>query len=235
MENEYVDLLDNLVNSKLTNRKKELCCFSAQEGKDYDNNLMFVGRAVNDWGNVFDLDSIDVSKFVNDMFKTISDDDSCPLKWVESSWGGSNDYNTKKSAFWRVIRNISLELSEPSLNDSWASKLIWSNLYKIAPSGGGNPSDSLCDAQFLACNQILKAEILRLKPKHIVFLTGLNWFDGFLADLINISEDNKSNLVEATGILRVNEMRIKVVIAKHPQCKPEAKFVNDVTMALKSF
>ncbi|QFI39955.1 hypothetical protein FR932_20115 [Moritella marina ATCC 15381] len=93
----------------------------------------------------------------------------------------------------------------------------------------------MCDAQFLACNQILKAEILRLKPKHIVFLTGLNWFDGFLADLINISEDHKSNLVEATGMLRINEMSIKVVIAKHPQCKPEAKFVNDVTMALKSF
>jgi len=227
----YRDLLNNLQKSNYRNRLQRLCCFSAQKGDLYNNNLMIVGRAVNEWDYDFKLDDMDTNSLVNKLFSKYSLA-GCPLEWVESSWGSAEGYNTNKSAFWRVIRKLSESINELSSDERWASKLVWSNLYKIAPSAGGNPSNSLCGYQFDACNELLKAEIEEYKPKCIVFFTGENWFNGFLLENMTLMKNAKSKLVEARGTLKINGLTTKVVIAKHPQGKPEVNMLNEILDAL---
>lgn len=223
----YLELLKHLKTSSYRNRSQSLCCFSAQKGSEYNNNLMIVGRAVNGWSNEFDLDSLDVNSMVEAVFEQppLS---SCPMKWVEESWGNLNGYNTKKSAFWRVTKQVSTRLNKSSPDDGWARKIVWSNLYKIAPSETGNPSNRLCEEQFNNCNELLMSEIEEYRPNTIIFFTGLDWFNGFLNKEVSLSTDLTYNLVEAYGTLKVNDKEISVIIAKHPQGKSEDKMVNEI-------
>ena len=153
---------------------------------------------------------------------------SCPLEWVESSWGSSEVYNTKKSAFWRVIKRLSQNINKLDSDESWVSKLVWSNLYKIAPSEGGNPSDSLCGYQLDSCNELFKAEIVEYKPKCIVCFTGESWFKGFLLDNFSLIRKPEAKWVEASGTITINGFTTQVIIAKHPQGKPEIELVNEI-------
>jgi hypothetical protein len=227
----YRKLLENVEASKYRNRSQSLSCFSAQKGKLYNNNVMFVGRAVNGWGSKFKLENIDSNLLIDDLFPSIPNDD-CPLEWVEESWGNSDNYNTKKSAFWRVTKQISEDINGTDSSNNWSSKVIWSNLYKIAPSETGNPSDSLCNSQFAACNELLETEIREFKPKYIVFLTGYNWFDGFLSESINLKKTKNTRWVEAEGTLNFDNEICKIVVAKHPQGKPEFDLVTEVMDSL---
>lgn len=223
----YLNLLNQLKVSKYKNNSQSLCCFKAQRGNAYNNNLMVVGRAVNGWGNEFELNSLNAELMVNEIFKESGTSD-CPLKWIEDSWGSKEGYNTKSSAFWRVIKRVSQNLNETTSSTGWASKIVWSNLYKIAPSNTGNPSDSLCNKQLTPCNELLLAEIEEYHPRVIVFFTGLNWFNGFLNEAVSLSSNKEHSLVEAHGILKVNGEDVIIIIAKHPQGKPEAEMVNEI-------
>ncbi|MEZ9763573.1 uracil-DNA glycosylase family protein [Vibrio splendidus] len=223
----YLELLNHLKTSSHRNRSKSLCCFSAQKGSEYNNNLMIVGRAVNGWGNHFDLDSLDVNSMVKAVFEQPSQS-FCPMKWVEESWGIKDGYNTNRSAFWRVTKQISTRLNKSSSDDGWASKIVWSNLYKVAPSETGNPSNRLCDEQFNSCNELLMAEIEEYRPNTIIFFTGLDWFNGFLNHKLTLSTDLAYNLIEAHGTLKIEDKEISIIIAKHPQGKSEGEMVNEI-------
>lgn len=228
----YRNLLDNLEQSNYRNRTQTLCCFSAQKGELYNNNLMVVGRSANGWDGEFQLDNIQTDSLLEKLFPR-SSALNCPLEWVESSWGSSDGYNSKRSAFFRVIRGLSLNINQLDPDEwRWATKLVWSNLYKIAPSGGGNPSNSLAGYQFDACNNLLKAEIEEYQPKCIVFLTGEDWFDGFLSECITLKAKSGTKWVDASGVLNLNGLVSKIVIAKHPQCKPELELLNEIIEAL---
>jgi hypothetical protein len=154
----YRKLLESIKASKYRNRRQNLSCFSAQKGKLYNNHVMFVGRAVNGWGSEFNLENIDSNLLLENLFSSLPNND-CPLGWLESSWGSKDkdEYNPNKSAFWRVIKQISKNINGLDSSHHWSSKIIWSNLYKIAPSLGGNPNDGLCNAQFNACNELFKS------------------------------------------------------------------------------
>ena len=100
---------------------------------------------------------------------------TCPLLWVTDDWGvrgftcwacGKNfeenpqlcpscakgpikkRYSTARSAFWREVKllvnawNIA-DVDKPE----WPSHLIWTNLYKVSPVNGGNPTGHLQKVQ----------------------------------------------------------------------------------------
>ncbi|PVU64872.1 hypothetical protein C9E85_15945, partial [Plesiomonas shigelloides] len=64
--------------------------------------------------------------------------------------------------------------------------------------------------------------------KVILFFTGLNWFNGFLNDSICLEEGEDSVLVEAHGSLNIDNKKIIIIVAKHPQGKPEADMVDEI-------
>ncbi len=124
------------------------------------------------------------------------------MQWVSDQWGISEPktYNTKRSAFWRVIRQVTGRLGIADIEtDEWPSHLIWSNLYKIAPLDGGNPGEQLCRFQYDQCLKCLMQEIMGWKPRRILFLTGIGWANSFLEDLHQ--KKNPGGYVEAVGEL----------------------------------
>ncbi len=220
------DLVSGLYKELLLELSKwstaELAGFAAQKGNKYNRELMVVGRAPNGWrkiGKPCDWQKGDkIPCILGQIFDA---NQGCPLAWVTKQWGvNESGYNTKKSAFWRVIHRVFEGLLGHS-ND-WPSHLVWTNLYKISPNIGGNPTGELLNLQHDICIKILKAEIELYQPKRVLFLTGSDWAKDFLSAL-----EFKSDCKERTSSGTIFN-GAKVVIMPHPQGKPEEKFVEDV-------
>jgi hypothetical protein len=204
------------------------------KGRHYNGKIMVVGRAVNGWedsewehGEL--SDSTKKERYLSKLIAL--DEGKCPMDWVKMSWGNTGPgYNSKKSAFWRVIHNI---MNQLGYEEDWSNNFIWSNLYKIAPADGGNPSAKLIKLQKEKCVQLLREEFLLWKPKIILFLTGMNWAGNFIKDITEIEINSVTEgLVEGTGVIRINNQIGKVIIAKHPQGKNESEMVNEIMSAL---
>mgnify|MGYP005851576367 FL=1 len=213
-------------------KSQALCGFMALKGHEYKNKLMVVGRAVNSWGEGKSTAALqDLAarqKFIDGFFYP---DGKCQMAWVWETAGKTDGYNTNKSAFWRVIRRVSRRLGvwHDGQEESWSSRIVWSNLYKISPHAGGNPSDKLCALQEPGCIELLRKEIEDYKPQRILFLTGMNWAKPFLASL-GCQQPTSDRLVEASGTLIMpgGDAAIPFVVASHPQGKPESEWVEEV-------
>lgn len=173
--------------------------------------LLWVGRAINGWDDTlyFDLPINEYIKKINSLFH-----DNSRFEWL-------NNYNHKKSAFWRTSKLVCEKLHGTNLTPDWYNDIAWTNLYSVAPADGGNPNASLCKAQQSICGQLLKAQIKLLQPTHIVFVTDWNWFseiNQILPSNEQIFPDikpviSKNNPIAGQGT--INESR--VVIAKRPE------------------
>ncbi|MEQ8192360.1 MAG: hypothetical protein ABRQ39_30620 [Candidatus Eremiobacterota bacterium] len=228
--NEILSVIgSNINNLERSNANKELTGFMAMQGKKYNKELMVIGRSVNGWRASITIDNLSKEKERQEFAEKVFNSD-CAMSWVTDNWEKSEVYNTKLSAFWRVIREIVIQLNMENFDiTQWASYLVWSNLYKVSPSEGGNPNDILCKLQLPGCIKILNVELETYMPKKVLFLTGMDWakdfLDGIGAKWTNIS----SNYVESYGQHSVSvKHQFKFVVAKHPQGKNEEEWVNEV-------
>lgn len=222
----YHDLFNNLAhNAPETSSNTELTAFYHFKGKKYNGELLVVGRAVNGWQTSYTINKLHRNGVIERILKDIiQPKKECLSDWVQECWENRNGYNTKGSAFWRTTKGITSKLNI-STQEDWASSIVWSNLYKIAPFEGGNPSDSLRERTRKDCIHILKAEIEILNPKRIVFLTGANWFDDF-AEGLEFNEDrSKRHPIEKSGMIFNGA---QIAILPHPQGKKEEPLINSV-------
>lgn len=144
---------------------------------------------------------------------------------------------TLSRPIWNYPMHIWCGLTGNKIQDAWKKRwfenIVWSNLYKIAPSLQGNPSDALKKAQFDACADLLLAEINLFKPSHILLLTGYDgWFDVFDKKYGNVCKlvpnyGDKKSYVEAIGEIA----GAKFVVTKRPEMKAKEEFVNAVLRA----
>ena len=114
--------------------------------------------------------------------------------------------------------------------------MVWSNLYKIAPSGGGNPDGKLQNIQFPFCRDILVQEIAAFRPRRVVFATGIDWAERLLDNPLFVRTDPKAfgQNVLGLGDLILNDKKIgEFVIAPHPQGKNEDRWVKEVRAAFR--
>jgi len=219
-----------------------LTAFLAMSGKKYDRKLMVVGRALNGWGNEWlpkDVLVEDKVKEIVERMVGLRKDNHDQICWVSTDWNGSpnNKYKVRTSAFWRVIKKIVERLDLPNIiKPDWPSFLVWSNLYKISPGEGGNPSDKIKKLQCDYCRQLLALEVETYCPEKILFLTGYQWWakpfmEGWTQD-IQLTLKNEYKYIEAIGAsVLPNSGRGKVVVAPHPQGKKETELVNEVVRA----
>ena len=227
--------------------EQELIGFLAMEGNRYTRKLMVVGRAVN--GGF--ADSIALSALVSpsecashsrDVLKKSNGDGGCPMQWVDEGWGNTRngEYNLKRSAFWRVIRQVVERVGIVEAEDSqWYSHLVWSNLCKVSPEKGNNgrPSNRLYDAQLPGCKKLLDHEIETYKPERLLFLTGWDWAGDFLSER-DIQPFDGKGFVERSGSPALSpDTRTRVLVAVHPgglrhQGKQEADWVDEVVSLL---
>lgn len=220
--------------------QQPLVGFMSMVGRAYSGELMVVGRAVNGWAieakRPLELDSADAAgTYAEAILASVSDKSNCPMAWVTACWGATEGYNTKKSAFWRAIHSVLRGLSQAAADDdTWPSKLVWSNLYKVAPAEGGNPSNFLCDLQLPGCIELLQAELATYRPRRVLFLTGLNWARPFAKALDwPLSKDSSLSHVEAFGEAPLHGQSVRFAIATHPQGKPGDAWAHEVLSVLK--
>jgi hypothetical protein len=212
----YREFFDTLLKDN-TKKTEEICSFFMQRGKSYGTKnpkCLFVGKATNGW--------VAKSKNVDELFdqknenRIINRDDE--IEWVEKLSGNKGyNYNTNKSAFWRVIKNVSSNLFG---QEEWYKFIAWTNIYKFAPENG-NPDSYLQKKQRDVCNKILDMEIACLKPDVIIFLTS-DW-ELFYNDHLNVKKENGNNFYEWDGcktyFQKVND--ILYIHSMHPQGKKE--------------
>lgn len=140
--------------------------FMAMIGERYKGELFVVGRSVNDWTTYINAKNLSTREKRNAVIrgieKSVTKGDYRPMMWVTGQWGSTTGYNSRKSAFWRVIRCAVGELGIADVESpEWPSHLIWSNLYKFSPAKPkrGNPSTTLCDIQFAGCKALFLEEL----------------------------------------------------------------------------
>jgi hypothetical protein len=232
----HQELLELVSQSNGRWRKKQITSFSAMRGAKDSGDLMIVGRAVNGWTSEFnaeDLDKMRLQEILAETFAPSKGYDNQPMLWVSDCWEARKNYNTKKSAFWRVIRSTVEELGVADVQlETWPSFITWSNLYKISPAAGGNPSTALAGVQGGKCAEILGEEISVWKPRRILFLTGLGWAKPFL-DKLDFRPEviSSESFIEAQGSIFSGA---RIVVGPHPQGKPEQSLVSSISEAFQS-
>lgn len=161
---------------RIKDGKDELAVFAPVIGKHYGCNdhvrLMWVGRAVNQWTRV-DVEA-DENAFLEAIRKGQEQEEPFRFLWAPATNRSCFYYLT--SPFWRTSKLVCERLMP---EEAWPESIAWANLYAAAPCGGGNPSKTLSAAQRIVCGELLKAEVDRLQPTHIVLMTDWDWFSEF--------------------------------------------------------
>lgn len=233
-----VELISKIVENENYFTNERLSFFCAIEGEQSHKELMVIGRSVNGWTKGYsatELKSFQMKQQLVDEMYRFSEivDNVCPMSWVVDL-EGEHPYNTRRSAFWRVIHSVMLGLKIHASSENWSSALIWSNLYKVSPSNGGNPGNRLKTIQLQTCTRLLIEEILQRRPKRLLFLTGWNWAIPFLQnEQVDFQHESSSEFIEALGYTHIykTSCKIQTVVVPHPQGKTEAIIVREVLSA----
>jgi hypothetical protein len=227
------DLLKHIGSAKGRWRGRQLSAFAGRAGMDYCGDLLIVGRAVNGWEPTLYVqdvaNDVDRERIVEECFAN----DQCPMAWVSSFWHRKREYSTSRSAFWRVVRSVTGELGIADIDlPTWPSAIAWTNLYKISPAAGGNPSSTLMAAQQADCLSILESEIQSWSPRRVLFLTGAWWAKPFLTAMgFDPVSSSSRAFVEASGTI-CND--VHAVIAPHPQGRSERPLVAEIVQGFNS-
>ena len=222
--------------------------FVAMKGRFYDTNtkrLLLVGRATNGWDSLEAKDEDSFGEQAEHLFYDVS-----RWNWIDVVDGvlysAHNDGNYKKkkdrycvstSPFWYYAKAIWEQLPGTSEESQrWMENIAWSNLFKVSPKMEGNPPREYIDAQKEICNEILYREMEMLKPTHILFMTGYDWFEDFVECFEDIKPlgknrtgKNKNDVyVEATAKFH----GVNVVVACRPEYRKKDLYVQSVANML---
>jgi len=72
----------------------------------------------------------------------------------------------------RPFFNLMRHISEHYYPESWNTHVVWSNMCKVGPASGGNPTEALWDAHYNHMVAIFNKEMEILSPKVVVLITG---------------------------------------------------------------
>lgn len=212
-------------------------------GDNFDQKLMVIGRAINGWRhgwNPADLTVPEKRAQVLEKSRQRSEAPTAPVErpmmWVVRKTGPSmrvdpktgaqeKQNNVNQSAFWRVIRAVYTRtvLGGKERPRDWPSYLCWSDLYKISPKSGGNPSSKLRALQRPLAMQLIAEEIAQFAPARVLVLAGENWFRPFARHLeLTVTSQPGTDVSVAQDGGRT------WVIAPHPQGKKEKPLVDAI-------
>lgn len=196
-------------------------------GKNNNFKLMVVGRAVNGWE--YDFDSCESEEDVLNAIlnQTFTFEDIVKEEGIQ---GEKSTYFYSKSPFWRLIRKLLESYGE---GENYNKKVLWSNLYKIAPRNGGNPGWLLIRPELQTYIDMIKKEIEIYKPTHILFITDIGYFNPYplnskyprFGENLNVNEICGYDYVVAEGQYE----KVKIVVCK----RPEQRNTDNMVMEIK--
>lgn len=174
--------------------------------KNENPEFLIYGQAVKGWEPVFNVSEKFQQQAILKNSIIYSNDyyiekDHSPLDWVNVYWSKSYfkktvttksekefyppiSYSTFRSFFWNITYKLICryyELNEDSWE--WTKKMIWSNLYKIAPFENKNPSNEECLWQQKHSIELVKKEIEEINPKFCIVITNDSWWQPFRESL----------------------------------------------------
>lgn len=234
-------------------------------GKDF--RLMLVDRAVNGWDEYRGTGTNAKERFATssiqnllnnpaalthgkDRFEWIAVDAehniarNCVRGGIDKEPCAVGDYCLSRP-FWGYSKEIwdALYGAATSWQERWYQKIVWTNLYKIAPRKGGNPSEAWQKMQREVCVELLHAEIEFFNPTHILFMTGTDWFQPFRGIFQNVTErgvnhpsgkDTNTVYAELFAAYKAqNGTRSKVVVACRPEMRDKQTYVAQVSKFLR--
>lgn len=207
-------LLDRLLKLVGQIRKDEetpaLTAFLGIRGGSRQGGLAIVGRAPHGWVGGWKPGEFRDPDVRQEVLASLED---------RADLGRMADRSTM---FWQVARAVANALDEgDGAESTWTDRVGWTNLFKISPAKGGNPSKGLRILQEPLCVQILATEIFLWRPSRILCLTGLSWPAPFLTSIGQTTLTLTDNeVVRATARLGIpGRHEIPVVVAEHPQGK----------------
>lgn len=230
------------------------------EGKVYKDQkirLMLVGRCLNGWSHkktelyphTYEGRFDNLEEYIEEAYKAINDCDR--FEWVQENrtkYGELKDY-TNSSAFWtyaHAVLNRLNGLDIDAKDSTWYERIVWANLYPVAPSEGGNPSDGVIQAQREPAKELFIQAIEYYKPTHILLETGWDyWFHyrvgrkqyGYFVDESYVEPDysevgdpskNKEHVIWS-GLMA----KCPTVIAKRPELRNKTEYVENVVKAFE--
>ena len=220
MYKEYDKILQNLVVSfsQQSKMRNDPALFKYRHGKLYKNGLMICGRAVNGVDSSYKNSTIE--KNLADLFTRVNTSLN-DIDWIDSS----------QSRFFNLAKHVALNIL--CYKNNWYDYIMWTNLMKIAPSNGGNPSDKDWRIQKEACKQLFKMELDYFKPDNLLLITDFNWADEFLQYLgidSYISMDTKGNhMVKGHYIYR----NTNIILGNRPEYRKENRYVSEIAKYIK--
>src|SRR5438045_1651143 len=108
----YADAFDALLEDAAagTNDDVPLVPFWPLRGAQYDGEIMVIGRSVNGWVEDWTAGQLRNPTLRRDAVEAMRADAEPPdrdrMAWVTDLWGATDGYNTRRSAFWRVLADL---------------------------------------------------------------------------------------------------------------------------------
>lgn len=225
--NNFKSLYKQLLENNVKNYKEDIYPFVVQIGNQYFNapyKLLFVGKSTNGW--------LTANRNVEDLFGLKHND--CIIQFEGFEWveKGTREYNPRRSAFWRLIKRITMDYLNSADNENWYNFIAWSNLYKLGPLKG-NPNKELQELQRETCIKILHEEIKQLKPDAIIFLTS-NMEEFFIDDLGLDLPETKIEWGKSYKTYYQKYNGINIIRTQHPQAKKETPHVDAILEILRT-
>jgi len=199
-------------------------------GDNYEpgRGIMVVGRATNGWVSGWDTatgvrDAASIVRRARDHAQRDR------MEWVMAWWadrfplGVIRDklYPIRRSAFWQVACCLAYEPVETAVG-RWATRLAWSNLYKIAPADGGNPTRCEIASQQPHSVELLRLELDLLRPRAVVMMVGSHWIEPF-AESLDV-RPCEGRFVVGKGQYGDST----IIVTVRPEGKPRTAFVDEV-------
>jgi len=254
---DYNDLFSQniLEFKKLTAKNRKYAVFYPSFGTRKNERVEFLiyGQAIKGWQPAFNSSEkinheVLVKKAIAYSNEYYSKNAHSPLDWVNIYWTRTSYRRLTKeeklfyprlphSIFRSFFWNVSYKLIDKYYNYDdeswdWSKKIVWSNLYKIAPAERINPSNQERIWQEALSTRLIKQEIDEIKPKFCIVLTNDSWWKPFRTALKSeaIMPSRKGNdIIESIE----NYKGTKIIVTKRPFIGNSDKHVNEILKLIK--
>lgn len=220
-------------------RDLDLSAAPAFKGNAYDKGnqikIMIVGRAVNGWQVKYGSCNT-CDETVNEILRQDNRLDDFAKDYVIDEVTNKKYYYAK-SAFLRLMK--ALVWASNGNDENWQQRIIWSNLFKIAPRNGNkNPSWLMIRNDIHIYSEILKYEILNSTPDLVVFVTDESFmipyrnndkYGDFLGlfSKKSIAYDDLPEDISFVGKFIENE-ETNMIVCKRPECRSVSRMAEEI-------
>src|ERR1035437_2671151 len=202
---------------KYNSNGHKLFCSYMSVGQKYKNELLVIGREPSYWPAVFSIEEL------NEMGAEYIFNTKVRYHAINTS------YNSMLDSFWGCTKEILMKLGICENESNWSSYIALSYLYKIAFSSNRYLMDKPRRMQLEYCKEIFELELSLLRPKRILFLTGMKYAQHFL----NLSDcSGLEDCVCPLGAFDYGFHKAQTVVSVHPKKYHRKELVN---LILKGF